>query len=629
MNGAVASVDDRMSLHQRLRARMRWDGRLIVGVWIFGIVIRFIDLLAVRPLCGPNPTSVEHCFPFASDPAALFGAAQLGAHGDVGYNPVFYALSGGGLAPTAAKPPVVVGLMIAIAWIGSAALWQVIAVCAAVLWAIWTGVSKAFGRLAAQRTVQVVSGVFVLTRILGGESAVTARVVTSIVASCSIPLMMLVGKRLGGPAVGAITGVLVAVSPLIFVNDTMLNVEVAVAFALPLLALAYLHAWDHPGRTSAMMFGFVAALAILSRFELLATVGLLSVAYAWRSRRALRNGLIQMGTAALTTIVILVPYFGWSASRTQTSTGGALTPFGLVLSQGACDEAYFGQARGYYHPCFVAPRTKTFTAATTAGAAVDEITGVAGYGAQLLSPDNPTRTLFAQPAPRDVFDGQVDVERYRQGYVSTYGQAPDGQLGLGVWINGAVATDANAPVRPGDEVRFVVNVYYLMSDELPTSRVLELMSRRYIGDHLSDLPSVIVTRWGRMLGVYRIGDTVTKNAVIEYQGRLYTWSGMVVFWISLLLAPVGVAALRRARNRRGASAPPIYWEVIWAPIVQTFIVVAATYGILRYRLSFDLMLCVPAAAGVVALLDRVRTSNGPAATPIDRPSERLPQENVT
>lgn len=592
----------------------------MVGVWLTGIAIRVVDLLAVRPLCGPNPTSVEHCFPFASDPAALFGAAQLGAHGDVGYNPVFYALSGGGLAPTAAKPPVVVGLMIAIAWVGSAALWQVIAVCALLLWLVWTAVARVFGRSTAQRTVQAVVAVLVITRVLGGDSAVTARLVCAIVASSSIPLMMLVGKRLGGPAVGAITGVLVAVSPLIFVNDSMLNVEVAVAFALPLLLLAYLHAVDHPSRTSAMMFGFTAALAILSRFEMLATIGLLAIAYAWRSRTALRHGFVQMGTAALTTLVILVPYFGWSASRTETSTGGVLTPFGLVLSQGACDEAYFGQARGYYHPCLLQPMTQKFTAPTTAARAVDEITGVHGYGAKLLAPNNPTRSLFVEPPPRDVFDGQVNLQRFKTGYLESYGQAADGKLGLGVWINGAVTTDANAAVKPGDEVRYVVNVYYLMSDELPTSRVLELMSRRYIGDHLSDLPSVVVARWGRVLGVYRTADTVTKNAVIEYQGRLYTWTGLWVLWASLLLAPFGISRMRRwARSR--PDVRPVCWEVIWAPTVQTLLVVAATYGILRYRLTFDIVLTVPAAAGVVALLDRIRPkaaaaspkrANGPA-----------------
>jgi hypothetical protein len=177
----------------------------------------------------------------------------------------------------------------------------------------------------------------------------------------------------------------------------------------------------------------------------------------------------------------------------------------------------------------------------------------------------------------------LSVAQYQRLSEGLYQRTVDGEPGLGVWVDGLVVSDPNLVVEAGQTVTFKTNLFFLMSDEFLTSQVMEKQSRAYISEHAKDLPSAVVARLGRVLGLYRTNQSIQVNAKVEGQGTIATVGGLLMLWIGLLCMPFALVKLRRA----GASLVPL-----WAPFVQVLIVCAATYGIIRYRLSVDLSICV-------------------------------------
>jgi len=116
----------------------------------------------------------------------------------------------------------------------------------------------------------------------------------------------------------------------------------------------------------------------------------------------------------------------------------------------------------------------------------------------------------------------------------------------------------------------------------------------YIGDNKGRLPAVLAARVARIAGIWDPRQQV-QIEIVEHRPERIAQSGVVLWWLVLVLAAVGVAALRRARIPS--------WPAV-APVVTMLIGVVSAFASTRYRASAEPAMVVLAAAGAVALLDR-------------------------
>ena len=314
--------------------RQSWTGQLFLKVWAFAMAIRVADIYLMRPICADTTKPTGFCMPFFGDGTAMYGAAQLVRLGKIGYNPIFYTVSGGELVPTAAKPPVVVAVLSIASWIGAAPLWLVaLAAVALALGLRHVLTSKGMGKQAVL-AVQVLIGAVAVIRVVGGETIDGARLGGAMYAALAAPIVMAYGRRIGGSACGLAAGLFVAASPAIWTNDTGLNVEVAAVVAIALVMLTSQLVVERWSTERAIYFGLACALAVLSRFELVIIVAITSIWLLVRHRREVQGGgrpsewraaILGIGAFAM----CVGGYGAWSASRIESSSGGLLTPFGL------------------------------------------------------------------------------------------------------------------------------------------------------------------------------------------------------------------------------------------------------------------------------------------------------------
>lgn len=121
---------------------------------------------------------------------------------------------------------------------------------------------------------------------------------------------------------------------------------------------------------------------------------------------------------------------------------------------------------------------------------------------------------------------------------------------------------------------------------------LSKIGKRYIKDHLSKLPVVVLARWGRILGVFRPLQEVTAE---HRDFELERWAGLLLvvsFWIGAVLAIVGAVGLRRTRER--------LWPLLAVPVIVLFSV-AITFGQTRYRAPAEISVVLLGAIGVEML----------------------------
>lgn len=127
----------------------------------------------------------------------------------------------------------------------------------------------------------------------------------------------------------------------------------------------------------------------------------------------------------------------------------------------------------------------------------------------------------------------------------------------------------------------------------------------YIGDHLSEQPKVVAARVGRVLGLFRPGQTADLDVLFERRVPSHVNIGLLSHYVGMIASIGGAPAMRRR-----TSLLPV------AAVAATSILTAAiTFGITRYRVGADVVFVVLAAVALGALLDRFRPS---PATPASR-----------
>jgi hypothetical protein len=111
-------------------------------------------------------------------------------------------------------------------------------------------------------------------------------------------------------------------------------------------------------------------------------------------------------------------------------------------------------------------------------------------------------------------------------------------------------------------------------------------------DNLGRLPTTVLARYGRTLGIFRPSQTVGFAASWFGSATWPVWAWVTSFWLLLPLAGYGCVLLRRKRT--------LQWPLV-APLVITFLVVTIAYGEPRYHTPADLGLVVLAAVGLERL----------------------------
>lgn len=143
-------------------------------------------------------------------------------------------------------------------------------------------------------------------------------------------------------------------------------------------------------------------------------------------------------------------------------------------------------------------------------------------------------------------------------------------------------------------------------DEADASARLRADGLAYARDHLDELPTVVVARLGRTVGLYQF-EQQSNFAFAE--GRNATWERRGTRGFQLL-AVVGLAGLVAAAVRR--QLPWRRWLLV-VPVVAVLVVVAATYGNPRFRAAAEPAVVVLAVLAVTDLLALLRARRAPTA----------------
>ncbi len=142
-------------------------------------------------------------------------------------------------------------------------------------------------------------------------------------------------------------------------------------------------------------------------------------------------------------------------------------------------------------------------------------------------------------------------------------------------------------------------------DQSEVSSTYRRLALETMGDHVDELPAVMVARVGRVWSFYRPEQMIAYNIG---EGR-EPWASRAAMWgYYLVLAPaaVGLWLLRR----RGVPLWPLVSQ-----FVNVTLVAALFYGLARFRISAEVVLLVAAGVAAAALWDRLRPKqrDAPAA----------------
>lgn len=577
-----------------------------------GAAISAIDILVLRPTCSASEASGSCVYLFGGDASSIHGVSRLMATGKGMVNPVIYDLAGGAQVATASKPPTPIWLLTAATWLGSGPMAAVIVVAIMAIAGLWWVVSRYSTRRAALVTAELAIAVVVLLRLTGGESVTVHRAVGAAFALLAIPLAGLAGRRLAGDRAGVAVAVAMAVSPVIWVHGSLLNVEMTYVVVIAGLLASVLRAIDRRDVGSYALVALCLALAMQTRGEGVVLVPLVVVPLAWGHRDASalkRVGLV--GGMAAATFAMTVPWSTYMGSQLPTA-GNASAGLGSVLAVSSCDETFTGELAGWWFACADPPFITTTDVAQPLEQVVDDLVLVPGYTETVFRPGNPFREGFGQAPPVELFEGSERMEEIQTRVREWSGQTPDGLLGTGIWVNDRPATEPTQTVPAGSTVRVHFSVFTL-GDEVRAYSGYQEQAMRYVGDHADELPRVVAIRIGRGLGLYRPNQTAQLDGFLEGRGpEWFTWTVQVTFWITVLVAAAGAREVRRLRR-------PLWpFGVLVAQAILAF---AISFGLPRYRLGMDLALTVLAAVGCSELfrsrstLSQVDDSATPSTSP--------------
>ena len=167
----------------------------------------------------------------------------------------------------------------------------------------------------------------------------------------------------------------------------------------------------------------------------------------------------------------------------------------------------------------------------------------------------------------------------------------DGPM-LGYW-DFACAASALRPVPPGGDGL----------DQSQRNLVFRDEALDHAEENMDRLPVVVAARVGRTLGVFRPGQQIELDHLVERRDEWVARWGMWSYWALALLSIPGFVVL----GRRKVVRYPLL-----APMATVVLAAAMTFGATRYRAAAEPMLCVLAAVALVAAVQRFTARSSPS-----------------
>jgi 4-amino-4-deoxy-L-arabinose transferase-like glycosyltransferase len=193
---------------------------------------------------------------------------------------------------------------------------------------------------------------------LGLDSVTWHRVASCFLGIAAVAVIGLVGRKLGGNAVGLIAAGIAAVYPEIWINDGMLLSEsMAILMTAVMLYTVYQFA-RQPTMRNAVLMGLVCGITALSRTELTLVFPLVVIPLALLARSVpFRERCKQAAAACVVGGLVLAPWILFNLVRFEEPTT-MTSATGAALSAASCDGVYYGKYIGYYANCFQGPWPK-------------------------------------------------------------------------------------------------------------------------------------------------------------------------------------------------------------------------------------------------------------------------------
>ncbi|HEX2850828.1 MAG TPA: glycosyltransferase family 39 protein [Acidimicrobiales bacterium] len=165
-----------------------------------------------------------------------------------------------------------------------------------------------------------------------GPGDVAARSLSAVFSVAALPLMYLLGRRLGGKVVGVAALVLAAVSPFAMRYATEARMYSLVALLVAAGWLVLVATLDHPKPGRLVALGLIAGLLLLTHywsFYLVGVVGIALAVSAWRHpdrRRPRVLAIVAIGVGCLVLFAPWLPTFVYQRAHTGTPWGVAPSP---------------------------------------------------------------------------------------------------------------------------------------------------------------------------------------------------------------------------------------------------------------------------------------------------------------
>ena len=190
---------------------------------------------------------------------------------------------------------------------------------------------------------------------LGIDSVTAHRVVSCLLGVAAIVLVGVVGRKIGGTAVGLTAAAIIAVYPFMWINDGMVMSESMVVLVAAWVLYAAYDFARSPRARNAVFLGLACGAAALTRTELLLLFPLLVLPLAALARERETRERVRLAlVACLVGGALILPWVTFNMVRFDEpvflSTG-----IGNTLAYGSCDEAYYGENIGYYANCYTGP----------------------------------------------------------------------------------------------------------------------------------------------------------------------------------------------------------------------------------------------------------------------------------
>ena len=273
--------------------------QIIVGVGLAGWFLRIAAVLWYRPTCT---TGAGDCYKLAGDAYYHHHQADLISKGHWFINPREYIVNGH-ILDSAGDPPLY-----------------------ALYLAFWSRV--------------------------GLDGVTDHRLVSTLAGLALVVSLGLLVRRLAGDLPGIIAAVLAALHPLMWINDMMLLSE---GLYQPLIVAVLWagYAWvEKPTTKRIVILGAVISIAALTRAEALALFGFMVIPLVWWLADVdWREKLRQIVLCGVAGLIVLSPWLIYNNLRFEDPVTLSAVP-GTVMMAGSCDEAWSGEAMGFWTICF-------------------------------------------------------------------------------------------------------------------------------------------------------------------------------------------------------------------------------------------------------------------------------------